>query len=123
MELQLEQQDLFQALESLENDAFDELDFGLVKMDRKGNILAYNKWEAQLAANNQAEVIGKNFFTQIAPCTNNFMVSEKFGLFKDQMDETMDYVFTYRIKPTPVRLRLLAKDSSSHQYLAVQLKS
>tara|TARA_R110001592_G_scaffold17518_2_gene73731 strand:- start:24366 stop:24737 length:372 start_codon:yes stop_codon:yes gene_type:complete len=123
MELKLEQQDLFQALEALDNDAYDELDFGLIKMDRKGHILAYNKWEAQLAANNQEAVIGKNFFTQIAPCTNNFMVSEKYGLFQGQLDETMDYVFTYRIKPTPVRLRLLAHESSNNQYLAVQLKS
>jgi photoactive yellow protein len=123
MELKFEQDGLFEALELIDNEGLDKIGFGIVKMDRKGNILAYNKWESQLAANNQAEVIGKNFFTQIAPCTNNFMVSEKFGLFKDQMDETMDYVFTYRIKPTPVRLRLLAKDSSSHQYLAVQLKS
>lgn len=123
MELKLEQQDLFKALEDLDNDAYDELDFGLIKMDRKGNVLAYNKWEAQLAANNQEAVIGKNFFTQIAPCTNNFMVSEKYGLFQGQLDESMDYVFTYRIKPTPVRLRLLAHESSSNQYLAVQLKS
>ena len=123
MELKLEQQDLFQALEALDNDAYDELDFGLIKMDRKGHILAYNKWEAQLAANNQEAVIGKNFFTQIAPCTNNFMVSEKYGLFQGQLDETMDYVFTYRIKPTPVRLRLLAHESSNNQFLAVQLKS
>ncbi len=123
MELKLEQQDLFKALEDLDNDAYDELDFGLIKMDRKGNVLAYNKWEAQLAANNQEAVIGKNFFTQIAPCTNNFMVSEKYGLFEGQLDESMDYVFTYRIKPTPVRLRLLAHESSSNQYLAVQLKS
>ena len=123
MELKLEQHDLFKALEALDNDAYDELDFGLIKMDRKGNVLAYNKWEAQLAANNQEAVIGKNFFTQIAPCTNNFMVSEKYGLFQGQLDETMDYVFTYRIKPTPVRLRLLAHESSSNQYLAVQLKS
>ncbi len=123
MELKLEQHDLFQALEALENHAYDEFDFGLIKMDRKGNVLAYNKWEAQLAANNQEAVIGKNFFTQIAPCTNNFMVSEKYGLFQGQLDETMDYVFTYRIKPTPVRLRLLAHESSNNQYLAVQLKS
>lgn len=123
MELKLEQQDLFKALEVLDNDAYDELDFGLIKMDRKGNVLAYNKWEAQLAANNQEAVIGKNFFTQIAPCTNNFMVSEKYGLFQGQLDETLDYVFTYRIKPTPVRLRLLAHESSNNQYLAVQLKS
>jgi hypothetical protein len=31
-------------------------------------------------------------------------------------------VFTYRMAPTPVRLRLLARQGSPRQYLAVQLR-
>lgn len=121
MEGQFDQADLLSVLESMSHEAFDAFDFGLVKMDRGGQILAYNKYEAELSSNRQNEVLGKNFFTQVAPCTNNFMVAEKYKSDQTELDEFLDYVFTYRIKPTPVRLRLLTHKNSQHQYLAVQI--
>jgi photoactive yellow protein len=123
MALAFNQAKLFETLEAVDNQYFDDLDFGVIKMDRQGSIKAYNKCEANLAANDQQEVLGKNFFTQVAPCTNNFMVAERYSKFEEDLDELVDYVFTYRIKPTPVTLRLLASSSSDNQYLIVLLKN
>ena len=72
------------------------------------------------------EVVGRNFFVEVGPCTNNYLIAQRFhdaavDPATDQ-DEHMDYVFTYRMSPTPVRLRLLARRGSARQYLAVRLR-
>jgi len=43
----------------------------------------------------------------VGPCTNNYLVAQRF-LDCDELDEQLDYVFTFRMAPTPVRLRMLA---------------
>ena len=65
-----------------------------------------------------ARVIGRNFFTDVGPCTNNYLVAQRYA-DSDDLDEQLDYVFTFRMAPTPVRLRLLARKGSERQYLAV----
>ncbi|MGK0407613.1 MAG: photoactive yellow protein [Roseivirga sp.] len=115
--------ELFQLLEDFDNQDFDNFNFGIIKMNKQGDIQAYNKYEADLAANDQQQVLGKNFFTQIAPCTNNFLVAEKYSNLTEELDETLDYIFTYRMRPTAVTLRLLSNSISTNQYLIVRLKS
>jgi photoactive yellow protein len=60
--------------------------------------------------------MGKNFFTQVAPCTNNRLF---FGRFKDgvsagELDTEFNYTFTYKMKPTNVVIRLLRDGSSTN---------
>jgi photoactive yellow protein len=64
-------------------------------------------------------VVGKNFFVQVAPCTNNAMVAERYRT-DDALDETINYVFTYRMVPTPVTLRLAKRAGADTQYLLVK---
>ncbi|MER5674825.1 hypothetical protein [Pseudonocardia alni] len=47
------------------------------------------------------------------------MVAERYRTGRD-LDEEMDYVFTFRIRPAPVRLRLLAAAGSARRYLAIR---
>lgn len=107
-------------LDALERSAgsYDELEFGLVVMDRSGSVLEYNRAEAGLSGLNQTSVVGRNFFAEVGPCTNNFLVAQRF-VESDALDETIDYVFTFRMAPTPVRLRMMAAAGSDRQYLAV----
>ncbi len=114
------EKDIYSVLEKASPQEIDACDFGVVKMDREGIIKAYNKYEAELASIPQQEAIGKNFFIQIAPCTNNFLVSAKYLEHRRQRDEVLEYVFTYRISPTPVMLRLLINPEVENQYLLVK---
>jgi hypothetical protein len=52
---------------------------------------------------------------------NNFMVAQRFE-DEPEIDAKLDYVFTYRMRPTPVRLRLLKRASMPHMYLVVERK-
>jgi len=47
------------------------------------------------------------------------MVAERF-ISERELDATLDYVFTLRMKPTPVKLRLLKSASADHMYLLVK---
>jgi photoactive yellow protein len=98
---------------------FDELGFGLIAMELDGTVAAYNRLEAELSGISPGRCIGLNFFTDVAPCTNNYLVA---GRFEDEadLDETIDYVFTLKMHPTRVILRLLKAESAAHQYLAVK---
>ena len=78
----------------------------------------YNRFESNLSGLPVDRVVGKHFFEQVAPCTNNYLVAERF--LEEPLDEQLDYVFTYRMKPTKVRLRLLKSPSAEHQYLLVE---
>lgn len=117
-----DQDNIFELLEQYEAEDFNEFDYGVVRMDRSGNIKAYNSYNSDLAADDNKAVIGQNFFTQVAPCTNNFMVAEKYNKVETELDETLDYILTYRVKPAQVTLRLLAKNSKENQYLSIRLK-
>ena len=98
---------------------FDQLDFGLVAMDLDGTVVAYNRCESEAAGISPDQCIGLNFFSDVAPCTNNYLVA---GRFEEEanLDETIDYVFTLKMRPTRVKLRLLKANRSPHQYLLVQ---
>jgi photoactive yellow protein len=117
---------LLDALESGPADHIDDLDFGLIVMGRDGGVTGYNQAESKLSGLPVDEVVGRNFFVEVGPCTNNYLIAQRFhdaaaGAGGD-LDEELDYVFTYRMAPTPVRLRLMARSGSARQYLAVQLR-
>jgi photoactive yellow protein len=112
--------DLLDRLEGMSAAELDELDFGVVRMDPNGTVRAYNRSEAALSGMQPDAVIGKDFFVQVAPCTNNYMVAERYR-HESALDESLDYVFTYMMVPTPVRLRLLKREGAIEQYLAVRV--
>ena len=100
----------------------DTLPFGVVAMALDGTVEHYNLAEGKLAGLKAERVIGKNFFTAVAPCTNNFMVAERF-LMEPDIDEVIDYVFTLRMAPKKVHLRLMKRSSSKQMYLIVERRS
>ena len=116
---------LLDTLESVSLDLIDDFGFGLIVMDRDGRVLGYNQAESKLSGLPAGEVIGRNFFVEIGPCTNNYLIAQRYQDSASEgvsLDEQLDYVFTYRMAPTPVRLRLLARRGSPRQYLVVQLR-
>ncbi|HEY2238561.1 MAG TPA: PAS domain-containing protein [Streptosporangiaceae bacterium] len=121
---------LLDALESGPVDRIDDLGFGLIVMARDGAVTGYNQAESKLSGLPVDEVVGRNFFIEVGPCTNNYLIAQRYqdcaapdGANQDQdLDEQLDYVFTYRMAPTPVRLRLMARRGSARQYLAVRLR-
>ena len=80
--------------------------FGIVKMSHDGKVTEYNSWQSTFTGMSKSGALGKHFFSLVAPCMNNFMVAQK---YEDaaSLDESLDYTFTLKMAPTPVKLRLL----------------
>jgi len=82
-----------QDLTQLSAAEFDAMPFGMIRLNRQGVVKVYNQWEATLARRNAQEVIGKNFFTDVAPCTN---VAEFRGKLEELFQSpTKTHIFDY----------------------------
>ncbi|MDQ6671772.1 MAG: photoactive yellow protein [Chloroflexota bacterium] len=90
----------------------DGLTHGAVRLDDDGTIEVYNQYESDLAGFDPADAVGNNFFTELAPCTNNRLFRGRFmdGVAADKMDVVFPYTFTYRMAPTLVMIHLLRVD-------------
>ncbi|MDZ4726596.1 MAG: photoactive yellow protein [Leptospira sp.] len=111
-------------LKSLSQEEADSENFGIVKVDENGKILLYNKFESELANVPISTAVGRNFFTEIAICTNNRLFYGKFkdGILKKEMDATFSYVFTYKMKPTNVMIQLYKDKVSNTNWIFVKPK-
>ena len=78
----------------------------------------YNLAESRLSGLTPKRVIGRNLFTSIAPCINNFMVAHRYTA-EPEIDAVIDYVFTFRVAPVRVKLRLMRSPGCWHMYMAV----
>lgn len=56
------------------------LPFGIIVVDDSGTVLYYNAREEQIAGRRRADVLGKNFFRDVAPCTQ---VAQFYGEFTE----------------------------------------
>ena len=106
-------------LETLTSTEFDALPFGVIGLNADGTAEVFNATESKLAGLSAETVIGKAFFLSIAQCMNNFMVAQRLA-DEPELDALIDYVLTFRMRPTPVHLRLLRSASASRRYVLVQ---
>jgi photoactive yellow protein len=56
-------------LEQMSAAELDRLPFGVIRLSHDGLILSYNQAESAISSNKAKNVIGKNFFDDVAPCT------------------------------------------------------
>ena len=97
----------------------DALPFGVVGLSGSGITEIYNSTEARYAGLHRDSVIGQPFFLVTGVCMNNFLVAQRFE-DEDAIDSIIDYVLTFRMRPTPVKLRLLKQPHVSRRYLLIQ---
>ena len=96
--------------------------FGCVKVDDAGRVLVFNRYLSELSGVSAKGSEGKNYFTQVNPCTNNpmFYGAFKRGVAADHLDEQFEYVFTYQMRPTTVRVHLVRDDVAKANWIFVK---
>lgn len=89
----------------------DSLPFGYIALAPDGAIRKYNRFEADLARKDPQEVLGRNFFREVAPCTQ---VQEFEGRFRDfasgaspEPALSFDFEFRFRHGTQAVRIGLV----------------
>lgn len=105
-------------LPHLPSDEIDQFDFGVVEMNHQGKVLRYNATESRYSGLAADRVVGRHFFTEVAPCSNNRKVAHRFN--EPALDETIAYTFALRMKPIPVTLRMIKTPGSATMYLLVR---
>jgi photoactive yellow protein len=112
-----------EGLKNLTSAAYDDLPFGSIKLDRASRITLYNRAESVLARRDAQEMLGKLFFEEVAPCTNNVM-------FRGRLDELVrsgiksarfDYLFLFAWGSRPVRIQLWVPDPDSRWIFVLPL--
>lgn len=106
----------FGAVSRLSPEQLDTLPYGLICLDAQGRVVHYNDTESRMARLPKGKVVGRNFFSEVAPCTR---VREFEGQFRDLVRDpsrvrvrSFDFVFRFQhseqhvtIVMTPARTR------------------
>jgi photoactive yellow protein len=76
-----------------------DLSFGAVLVNAAGYVLMFNRLEAEIAGISTNDLVGKNFFTDIAPCSDK-------ADFRGRFDSgvaagNLDVVFEWHLKGEP----------------------
>ena len=100
----------------------DEMLFGVIGFTSDAIVTIYNATESRNAGLRPQRVLGKHFFGEVAPCMNNFMVAQRFE-DEDVLDDIVPYVLTLRMRPTPVRLRLLKAPDCATRFVLIERKA
>ncbi len=118
----IEKYNIDEVMNRLDRNEIANLPYGGVELDRNGIILFYNQAEADICNRSSSGMAGKNFFREVAPCTNR-------PEFKGRFDEIasgaksmamFDYTFDYNMKPTRVTIQM--KKSTQNDSIWVFVK-
>lgn len=84
-------------VDTLSDDELNALPVGVIQLDAEGTILRYNDTEADLARRSAAEVVGRNFFTEVATCTRVQEFHGRFveGVRRRELNATFRYRFRF----------------------------
>lgn len=95
----------------------DLLPYGIIVVDEAGTVLYYNAREEQIAGRRREDVLGRNFFSEIAPCSQ---VQEFYGRFKETMhraglvaDFHFHFPFPGRPREVEITLTSFQKDGAN----------
>lgn len=110
-------------LAGLDAEGLDHLPFGVIGFDAAGLVKVYNAPESRFSGLRPERVVGRHVFVEVAQCMNNYLVAQRFDDAADTgmpLDATIDYVLTWRMAPTSVRLRMLCAPASALRYLVLR---
>jgi two-component system sensor histidine kinase AtoS len=96
------------ALLPLDYASLELLPLGVVVVDDHGRILYYNRREEEISGRRREDVVGRNFFREVAPCTE---VQAFHGRFLEAMagsgeEVEFDFTFPFAGGPREVRITL-----------------
>lgn len=96
------------SLAAMSNAELDGLAFGAIQLDGSGQILAYNAAEGDITGRDPKSVIGQNFFTDVAPCTNAEGFRDRFddGVKAGSLNTLFEWTFDYNMTPTKVQVHM-----------------
>jgi photoactive yellow protein len=98
------------------------LPFGAVLLDQQGNVLRYNHAESGISGRTGSDVIGKNFFNDVAPCAKGQTFYNHFyrAVADGHVNAMFDYQFDYKMQATNVRIHMKSADASQGIWIFIK---
>ncbi len=117
--LSFEEEGIGERLRHASEDELNDAPFGIIQLDDEGIVEFYNRYESELSGVSPSEAVGRNFFTELAPCSNSHLFQGRFkeGVRKGYIDERFTYTFTYKMRPTLVDVRLYRDEAGQNWVL------
>jgi len=114
--------DIENVLARMNDTQLNQLAFGAVEVDAVGKILKYNAAEGALTGRDPKAVIGKNFFKEVAPCTNRPEFKGVFdaGVKEGKFSKLFEYVFDNNMKATKVQVHMKSAISGTSFWIFVK---
>lgn len=120
--VRFDKSDIENVLNGMSEAQIDDLAFGAIQLDASGKVLRYNAAESAITGRDPQDTIGKNFFTDVAPCTNTPSFRGEFtkGVQAGELETMFEYVFDYKMKPTRVKVHMRRAESSDTYWVFVK---
>ncbi len=112
-----------QNLYELDETEYDALPFGMLALADDGTVLVYNAAEERLSGLHRSQVVGRNFFTEVAPCTR---VREFEGVFRDMVQaraparHAFDFLFRFQSGERFVHIAIVYDAAMARAVILVQ---
>lgn len=91
---------------------FDSLPVGIIVLDRRGHVVVFNREEERLAHRQRDKVVGRPFFTEVAPCMNVKELGKTFerDIEYHELRVTTEFSFPFPFldQPRDVLVRMLS---------------
>jgi photoactive yellow protein len=109
-------------VDSVTEAELDSLPYGVIQLDATGTVLRYNAFEAGLSGLNKQNVVGRNFFTQIAPCTDLQQFHGRFneGVAAGELHCAFRFHFAFKQRPWDVTVTLFYNGRDKTVWVLVQ---
>jgi len=117
---------LLRRLDAMSDAELDTLDFGVIGFDAERVVRRYSAHESKASGLSRNRVVGLPLFDEVAVCMNNYMVAQRFedaAADGSELDATIDYVLTLRMRPVKVRLRMLAGPGVAGRFVAIDRRT
>lgn len=111
-------------IDGLSEAELDALPFGAIQLALDGTILRFNEYEVKKASVDKRDAIGKNFFKEVAPCTD---VKEFFGKFREGVDTEdlnaeFEYYFAFKQSPRHVYIKMFYNPTTKTVWVLISEK-
>lgn len=111
------------AVSELGPDVADRLPYGRIVLDSTNRVISYNRVESDLARRRPEAVVGKNFFEDVAPCTNVAALAGWVASARERgaVDRTeLDFIFDFPFGRAFVHLALAYDPANERTVVLVQ---
>lgn len=110
-------------LSRMTREELDALPYGAIRLSPRGTILSYNATEGRLTGRTPAQVLGQNFFLDVAPCTDVQEFRGRFVELANNPEVSIFHEFTFEFpfdEPLRVNITMLRDRADNSIWVLVE---